>query len=463
MFLEIYRMQIRTRLALQFLLSGGIIMIIASFAIYFSTAGFRTNDFYNQIRNSAVSTANLLFNEYEVDAKRVLRIEKDNPFKLHNASLAILNFNYDTIYRSDENSEIKINRRIFNQVKSGSKVAYKQDSYQVIGTLYFTNYDRFVIFSAAVDTEGVAHLNELKIILVFVCCLSFLLFFIVGWFYSGRAIKPISDVVKKVEEISITSLNLRVFEGNGTDEIGRLAKTFNKMLERLEDSFATQKNFIANASHELRTPLTSINGQLEVLMMKDRSVKEYKVQLQSVLDDIKSLIGLSNRLLLLARTSTENPMSLNNRIRIDEILWLAREEIKKYNTDYHINISLDNSLTDSDQMVIVGDEYLLKIAVSNLMENGCKFSGNQSVDVRLRHHRQWIEIIFEDSGIGISVEDLHKVFEPFYRGSNATSVSGYGIGLPLTRQIIKNHNGDLELYSQIGKGTKMTVHLPIIS
>jgi len=456
-------MQIRTRLALQFLLSGGIIMIIASFAIYFSTAGFRTNDFYNQIRNSAVSTANLLFNEYEVDAKRVLRIEKDNPFKLHNASLAILNFNYDTIYRSDENSEIKINRRIFNQVKSGSKVAYKQDSYQVIGTLYFTNYDRFVIFSAAVDTEGVAHLNELKIILVFVCCLSFLLFFIVGWFYSGRAIKPISDVVKKVEEISITSLNLRVFEGNGTDEIGRLAKTFNKMLERLEDSFATQKNFIANASHELRTPLTSINGQLEVLMMKDRSVKEYKVQLQSVLDDIKSLIDLSNRLLLMARTSAENPMSLNNRIRIDEILWLAREEIKMYNTHYHINISLDNSLTDSDQMVIVGDEYLLKIAVSNLMENGCKFSGNQSVDVRLRHLRQWIEVTFEDSGIGISVEDLQKVFEPFYRGSNATSVSGYGIGLPLTRQIIKNHNGDLELYSQIGKGTKMTVHLPIIS
>ena len=438
-------------------------MIIMSFVIYFSTAGFRTNDFYNQIRNSAVSTANLLFNEYEVDAKRVLRIEKDNPFKLHNARLAILNFNYDTIYRSDENSEIKINRRIFNQVKSGSKVAYKQDSYQVIGTLYFTNYDRFVIFSAAVDTEGVAHLNELKIILVFVCCLSFLLFFIVGWFYSGRAIKPISDVVKKVEEISITSLNLRVFEGNGTDEIGRLAKTFNKMLERLEDSFATQKNFIANASHELRTPLTSINGQLEVLMMKDRSAGEYKVQLQSVLDDIKSLIDLSNRLLLLARTSAENPMSLNNRIRIDEILWLAREEIKKYNPDYHINISLDNSLTDSDQMVIVGDEYLLKVAILNLMENGCKYSHNLSVNVRLRHFRQWIEVLFEDRGMGIAESDLQKVFEPFYRGSNATSVSGYGIGLPLTRQIIKSHNGEIELYSQIDKGTKITVLLPIIS
>ena len=114
-------------------------------------------------------------------------------------------------------------------------------------------------------------------------------------------------------------------------------------------------------------------------------------------------------------------------------------------------------------MVIVGDEYLLKVAILNLMENGCKYSHNLSVNVRLRHFRQWIEVLFEDRGMGIAESDLHKVFEPFYRGSNATSVSGYGIGLPLTRQIIKSHNGEIELYSQIDKGTKITVLLPIIS
>src|SRR5665811_396117 len=139
------------------------------------------------------------------------------------------------------------------------------------------------------------------------------------------------------DSISITSLNLRVFEGNGKDEIGKLAKTFNNMLERLETSFSMQKNFIANASHELRTPLTSINGQLEVLMMKDRSADEYKIALGSVLEDIKSLIDLSNRLLLIARTSAEGPSFYSNKIRIDEILWQAKEEIKRFNTGYHIN------------------------------------------------------------------------------------------------------------------------------
>ncbi len=463
MFLEIFRMQIRTRLTLQFVLSGVVIMIFASFTIYFTAARFLNDDFYNRLRDKSLGTANLLFKEYEVDAKVVRKIEKDNPVNLQKEKIIILNFKNDIVYNSDEFGAIKISQPILDRVKSGDKVNFREDLYDVAGTLYFTNFDRFVIFGAAINSEGAAHLNELKIILVFVCCLSFLLFFIVGWFYSGRAIKPISDVVKKVEEISITSLNLRVFEGNETDEIGRLAKTFNKMLERLEASFATQKNFIANASHELRTPLTSINGQLEVLMMKDRSAEEYKTELQSVLDDIKSLIDLSNRLLLIARTSAENPMSLNNRIRIDEILWLAREEIKKYNTNYQINISLGNSLIDSDQMVVVGDEYLLKVAVSNLMENGCKYSDDHTVNVRLHHFRQSIEIIFEDGGIGISENDLQKVFEPFYRGANAISVSGYGIGLPLTRQIIKNHNGNMELLSQIGKGTKITVLLPIIS
>ena len=456
-------MQIRTRLTLQFVLSGVVIMIIASFTIYFTSARFLNDDFYNRLRDKSLGTANLLFKEYEVDAQVVRKIEKDNPVTLLKEKIIILNFKNDIVYNSDEFGAIKISETILDRVKSGDKINFKQDLYEVAGTLYFTNFDRFVIIAAAINTEGASHLRELRLILVFVCLLSFILFFIVGWFYSGRAIKPISDVVKKVEEISVASLNLRVFEGNGTDEIGRLAKTFNKMLERLEESFATQKNFIANASHELRTPLTSINGQLEVLMMKDRSAFEYKSVLGSVLDDIQSLIDLSNRLLLMARTSAENPMSLKNRIRIDEILWLAREEIKKVNKNYTINISLDGSLTDSDQMVVVGDEYLLKVAVSNLIENGCKYSVDHSVDVRLYHVRQWIEIIFEDKGIGISETDLQKVFEPFYRGSNAISVSGYGIGLPLTRQIIKNHQGKIDLSSQIGKGTKITVLLPLLS
>ena len=437
-------------------------MIIASIAIFLSSANFRSEDFYNRLMDKARSTANLLFNTDGVDANRILRIENDSPVFVQNEKIIILNFKNDTVYNSDENSDIVIKNNYLDRVRMGYNIGYKQDPYTVLGTLYYTKYDRFVIIAAAIDAEGSAHLEKLKIILIIVCLISLLLFFIAGWFYSGRALKPISDVVKKVEDISITSLNLRVLEGNGTDEIGRLAKTFNKMLERLETSFGMQKNFIANASHELRTPLTSINGQLEVLMMKDRSTAEYKSALGSVLDDIKSLIDLSNRLLMIARTSAEDPVHFNKKIRIDEILWQIQEEITRFNKGYRINISMDDSLTDSDQMIVVGDDSLLKIAVSNLIDNACKYSSDHTVDIRFRHIEKFIEVVFEDRGIGISEGDHQKIFEPFYRGANTISFSGTGIGLPLVDQIIKNHNGTVKLVSQIGKGTVVTVLLPTV-
>lgn len=455
-------MQIRTRLTLQFLLLGGIIMIIASIAIYLSSANFRREDIYNRLMEKAHSTANLLFNSDGVDANRILRIESNRPVFLQDEKIIILNFKNDTVYNSDENSDIKIKNEIIEKARQGYDIAYKQDSYDVLVTLYFTKYDRFVIFSAATDVEGSLHMEKLKIILLSVCFISLLLFFVAGWIYSGRALKPISNVVKKVENISITSLNLRVDTGNRNDEIGKLAATFNNMLERLETSFGMQKSFIANASHELRTPLTSINGQLEVLMMKDRSVPEYKAALNSVLDDIKSLINLSNRLLLIARTSAEGPVNFNKKIRIDEILWQVQEEMSRFNGDYHINISMDNSLTDSDQMIIVGDESLLKVAFSNIIDNACKYSDDHSVKIEFKHVENFIELIFEDKGIGIPDIEIEKVFEPFYRGANTISIAGTGIGLPLVNQIIKNHYGTVKLESKIDKGTTVTVMLPTV-
>jgi two-component system, OmpR family, sensor histidine kinase ArlS len=165
---------------------------------------------------------------------------------------------------------------------------------------------------------------------------------------------------------------------------------------------------------------------------------------------------------MIARTSAEGPVHFNKRIRIDEILWQAQEEIIRFNNDYRINISMDDSLTDSDQMIVVGDDSLLKVAVSNLIDNACKYSSNHTVDIKFRHIEKFIEVVFEDKGIGISETDQHKIFEPFYRGANTISFSGTGVGLALVNQIIKNHNGTVKLVSQLGKGTIVTVLLPTV-
>lgn len=438
-------------------------MIIASLAIYFSSASMRKSNFYKLLWNKARTTVNVLSNTSKIDADIMLGIEKESPANLHNEKIIIINsINNKIVYTTDENREIDIRNNVLESAKSGYIVTYTQPPFEVIGALFYNDYGGFVVISAATDSDGILFLKKLRTILIIVCLLSLVLFFIAGWLYSGRALKPISDVVKRVEEISITSLNLRVFEGNGTDEISRLAKTFNNMLGRLEVSFAMQKDFISNASHELRTPLTSINGQLEVLMMKDRSSEEYKAAIGSVLDDLRSLIDLANRLLLIARTSSEGSIKLNKKIRVDEIIWQAQEETRRYNKEYRINISLDSALTDSEQMIINGDEALLKVAVSNIIDNACKYSADHTVDIKIEHSYKAIDIVFNDKGIGISEEELHKVFEPFYRASNAITYPGTGIGLQLVNQIIKKHNGTIKITSQLGSGTTVRLKLPAV-
>ena len=444
---------------MQFLLFGGIIMVVASTAIYLFSADFRRDEFRSLLRSRAENTAKLVLDSYEFNINQIIRSGISYPTRLQAEKIVILNYENDTLYVSDRKWQFRDINSLIAQVKQKGDIFSRQDDYEVTGELHTTRTQQFVILAAAVDKDGLLHLKKMMTMLISVSAVSLLLFSIAGWFYSGRALKPISDMVEKVEEISITSLDLRVPEGNGLDEIGRLAITFNRMLERLEKSFATQKDFIANASHELRTPLTSINGQIEVLLMKDRSAPEYKSALESVLEDIRSLIDLSNRLLLIARTSGETHQKPPTKIRIDEVLWQVHDEVKKFNKDYHIKISIDDSLTDSDQMAVMADEYLIRVAFSNIIENACKFSSDHTVGIEVRHPGKLIEIIFRDKGIGIPEEEINKVFEPFYRGSNAVSAPGSGIGLSLVDRIIRNHNGTIKISSQPGEGTTVRIKL----
>jgi len=438
-------------------------MLIASLSIYYSSAKFRRNDFNNLLKSRAESVARLVLDSYEYNTNLNLRSGPGNPARLQDEKFLIVTLDTNILFTTDKNWKFEEINTIIGQVRAGKDVFYKNNPYDILGAMHNTGSSEFIVIGAAIDKDGLLHMKKLRIVLMVVCLISLVSFFFAGWFFSGKALKPISDVVKKVEDISITSLHLRVPEGNGTDEIGRLAKTFNNMLERLETSFGMQKSFIANASHELRTPLTSINGQIEVLMMKDRTTEEYKNTLGSVLEDIKSLIDLSNRLILVARTSSEGPSGYNNIISIDEIIWQALEEMKRFNPSYSINVSLDNSLTDSEKITVAGDEYLLKTAVSNLIENACKYSSDHSVLIGVGREDKYVKVIFEDKGIGIPEEDIQKILEPFYRGTNTVAIPGTGIGLSLVNQIVKNHNGTITITSKPGEGTRITLLLPALS
>ena len=453
-------MKIRTRLTLRFILIHAIIILSGSLSIYIFSADYREEEFYKRLSSKANNTAKLLIEVDEVDVDLLRKLEKDNPVSLANEKIIIFNYRDSILFSTDEEAVLKIEKPLLDEIRLNGEVRFRQGSYEVLGFLFKGKFDRFVVVAGATDIYGVKKITNLIYVLLIVFALSTVLVSISGWIYAGKALQPIANVVSQVSEITITSLNLRVDQGNGNDEIAKLAETFNSMLERLESSFLAQKNFITNASHELRTPLTAITGQLEVTLLNTRSPDEYQKVMHSILEDIRSLNNLSNRLLLLAQATSEEREKKMSSLRVDEVVWQAKDELLKHHPDFVINIDLDETLDDEDSLTIKGDEQLIKTAVSNIIENGCKYSENRRTDVYIQPRPSGLSLLFKDQGIGIPPEDIPNIFEPFYRGSNTMNIKGHGIGLSMVRGIIKLHGGNIQINSTQSHGTTTTIHLP---
>jgi signal transduction histidine kinase len=452
-------MRIREKLTIQFAIIVVVILLFSAMATYFFSSEYRQDDFYTRLDNKAKSTVSLLLDVEEIDADMLRRIEKDNPVSLPEEILTIYDFENDILYESRKVDDVIITPAILDEVRLAGEKRWKVGRLEVLAFLHVESLDRVVVVIAANDIFGRRKLNNLSTILFIVLSIGSVVILLAGWFYSGRALKPISKVVDQVERIGIENLNTRVSGGSGKDEIAVLASTFNEMLERLESAFKMQKNFIANASHELRTPMTSITGQIEVVMLKERSNEEYLETLSSILEDVKHLNQTSNRLLLLAQVSSELRSQDHSEVRMDELIWQVVSEQKRRMPAYEFNVSFDDQELSESELIVVGDEQLLKTALSNLMENGCKYSEDNTVHIRLYKQKGKLAIDFKDQGIGIAEEDIEGIFQPFYRAKNSLYFKGHGIGLSLVKNIVALHKGEILFNSKLNQGSTFTLIL----
>lgn len=453
-------MKIRQKLTLQFFLLASVILVLFSLTVYVASAKYRRDDFYQRLESRAFSTARLLIEVDEIDTDLLNKIEEDNPVSLPDEKIIIFNYKNEIVYSTDTRNVILYDDDLLTRIRTSGQIKTQSGRYELMGILFPEEFNRFVVLSAARDIYGYDKMKNLRMILILLTGIFLLLFYPAGWLFAARSLSPISRVVDRVEEISIASLDLRVDEGNGKDELAHLAHTFNRMLERLQTAFEMQKDFISNASHELRTPLTAIRGQLEVLHMKDRTEKEYRESTAAVLDDIIKLNRLLDRLLLMAHASSEGAREGFSEVRIDEILWQAREELLRHEKEYRVTIALDENITDIDNLTLRGDEQLLLSAVTNIMDNGCKYSPDSFVRVFLTHDEKNISVSFTDNGPGIADDEIERIFESFYRSKSTSAVKGHGIGLSLARKIIDIHNGKITVASRHGEGTTITIAFP---
>ena len=450
-------MKIRSRLTFQFVGIVALLMLVSCLAIYYLSANYRENEFYDRLLTKSQNTAKLLLEVDEIDISLLERIEENNPLSLPNEHILIYNFDNQILYNSDRNTDFDVSSDLLDQIRLEKDVRFKRGDLEVLGYLFTDKYDRIVVISAGTDLYGNRKIKNLTTILFIVFCSSVVFILIMGWVYAGRAISPINNVITQAKRIGFSSLNLRIDEGKNRYEIASLASTFNEMLDRLEKSVQIQKNFIANASHEMRTPLTAITGQLEVLLRRERTQDQYKETAQSILEDIENLNSTTNRLLLLAQTADDKAADGYKIVRIDDILWNIKSELEKRNSLYKVEINFSLLENEDEYLSVEGNAQLLRVALINLIENACKYSANQTAQVFIENDDTGLVLRIVDTGIGISEDDLTHIFEPFFRGKNVSNIRGHGIGLSLTKRIIQLHNGGLTAMSVENRGSTFVV------
>ncbi|MGE5382062.1 MAG: sensor histidine kinase [Omnitrophica WOR_2 bacterium] len=455
-------MQIRNKLTLRFALLVGSLLFAFSLVIYTLSANYRKQEFNQRLKEIGVNTAKLLIDVKRIDNDLLRIIDSTNYSVLIGDEVIIYDyFKKSKIYSSVDSSSLIINEELLSKIRNEGEYAFKQNGREAVGLLYSNDFRRFVVISSAIDIYGITKLKNLFWVLIIGFFVSLAVIILIGRSFARQALKPIINVISEVSSISASNLSQRVNEGNGNDEIARLAITFNKMLERLDNAFKMQKSFVSNASHELRTPLASITSQIEVILMKRRNEEEYKEVLTSVLDDARSLTNLTNNLLEIARSEQDIHTMNVAEVRLDELLLQTQSDFIQHNPELTIDINISDTSEDEDhELAVAGNENLLKLVFVNLIDNALKFSDNKPVSIDIEYRKTDVKISVKDQGIGINQDDIPHLFEPFYRAGNAQNKKGHGIGLSLIHKVVALHNGTIEISSKPGEGTVIELFLP---
>ncbi len=286
---------------------------------------------------------------------------------------------------------------------------------------------------------------------------------------ASQATTPINELSHEMREI--TSDRLAIGGGAGAfdghrrqlrwhrrDEIGRLAQSFNDLLQRLAEAFARERQFISDASHELKTPLTSINANAQMLLRwgdQDQTIR--RESLETIARESADLAGMVNGMLTLAKADRgdeipKEPVSLAQ----------IASEVCQNSTPRAVEKGIELRFSHAGTPIVYGDASLLRQLVGNLIDNAIKFSERGFVEVRVGNDPSsaWVEV--EDSGPGIPQGELAQVFERFYRADKARSriVPGTGLGLAIVRSIARVHDGEATARRAAGGGAIFRVVLP---
>lgn len=286
---------------------------------------------------------------------------------------------------------------------------------------------------------------------------------LIGYWLAGRAIRPLAAMLHTTARLHPDNFSERLpLRGSG-DELDQLSATMNGMLDRLAAYLEQQRTFVANAAHELRSPLTAMRTALEVTLDRERSPAEYRDLCSDLIEECTSLGTLINQLLLLAEGDA-GLLQADEEVRLDMLVQRAADMFEGIAEQRGVSLQVK-----ADKPVTIrGNRMHLREVIHNLLDNALKFTpeaGMVCLEVSAPPGSPHAQLRLRDTGVGISSEDLPKVFERFFRADKARqrdrAIGGNGLGLCICRSIVRSYGGQISIESTLGKGTTVMVSLPI--
>lgn len=453
-------MKIQTKTALLFTILTAGLMLLLSVLVYFSATRFTFQDFKKRLKLRALIAAKVKLEQDESNA--------DIYHELQRRHLDVLPNQKEYFLRVDSVSGkiihtagLPVPEIFYQQARTTGEAIYERGHVCYAAVHYPDNEGEFIVVASAENQYGEEALRNLRT--VFLACLlgGMGLVFTVGLFFSRKTFEPVNRLVTQIKSINAQNLHQRLPKADGKDEISELTNTFNLMLDRLETAFETQNNFVSNASHELSTPLTTVIGEAELALSRKRTLPEYEEALKIILQEAERLRQLTSGLLSLAQTSFSTSSQYLERVQVEDLIDEVVSTAYRLEPACKIEFKKDESAMQKNNLYVSVNAQLITLALSNIVMNACKYSGNQPVNIDLSFAKKQAIIQVTDRGIGIPAKDLSKIFVPFFRASNTVGVKGYGIGLPLAATIFRQHEASFQVDSVEGKGTKVTIGIPL--
>ncbi|MET0300708.1 MAG: histidine kinase dimerization/phospho-acceptor domain-containing protein, partial [Flavitalea sp.] len=423
-------MKIKVKITALFTLLVTAILLLLSVSVYYFSKLERKETFKSRITARANINTQLYSLLGDTGLYRLSRFDSSST-TIPQKSVTIYDNTNHPIYQFNAlgtADTIKVTREILNEARIRQRHYFEIDNREAIAYNYNDGAKHVVIIVGGVDEDGWQRLSKLKKILLGSLLTGVVITLVVGYAFSKQLVRPITQIIHEVNEISSQNLSHRLQAGNSQDELNHLASTFNELLNRLQDSFIIQRRFISNASHELSTPLTSILSQLEVTLHKDRTKEEYQQVMQSIHEDVRQMQHLTRSLLEIAKTGSQGSIELTE-VRVDEVLLKVTADVQKISETYNVDLDFGDFPEDERSFLVFGNYDLLYSAIKNVVENGCKYSPNHISLVSLTFPAGNIVVKVRNEGDIIAEEEIENIFQPFYRSGNIGQAKGFGLGL----------------------------------